>query len=379
MNCFAQIYIQPTWCPGTVGSESNTIVFPPLSALFPIFDCRFVDSRNGTDIRNCCTFYIHVNPTDSFGSYLQRMVSEGVHYIDSLWEIYRNTKQQYFFTTKTKIIYWLQPRQSRQVVDRAVLTCKVFDLTITIIQEHCLQVLKDNRALLDCVFPKLNFNHWRPVITELFPNSTRKNFLERLENFNTNCGKKAIINLKDLNRNYPTNLYLTQWTLPGYDVEPNYAKMVFPNSTILGPEWYLTFYTVQNPVYLYKHSAAKSYFSPFMTAAAHDSVHFITCAPIFKERGLSLVGYISAFDFPTWTVVFISLLISVLLWNYIIHQANAGPIFAMFLYNIIIGQGTKQVGKARWITGAWVVAAVFLNNGYQGSNIDQLTAPLDPK
>ncbi|CAL8116519.1 unnamed protein product, partial [Orchesella dallaii] len=52
---------------------------------------------------------------------------------------------------------------------------------------------------------------------------------------------------------------------------------------------------------------------------------------------------------------------------------------AMIFYNILVAQSTSSINTCKWLTGAWVLAGLFLSYNYQGNNIDQLTSPLAPK
>jgi len=111
----------------------------------------------------------------------------------------------------------------------------------------------------------------------------------------------------------------------------------------------------------------------------HDTVHFVTCAPIQQKRFLSILGYISAFDLATWIVILSSVVLSVLSWNYVLAKTKKSSFSAVFFLKILLGQSTNEIQYIRLITGAWVLAGLFLTNKYQGNNIDQLTSPFASK
>jgi len=76
---------------------------------------------------------------------------------------------------------------------------------------------------------------------------------------------------------------------------------------------------------------------------------------------------------------FVRVILSVLVWNRIFPKTKKSSFSPLFILKILPGQGTNEIQNVRFITGAWVVAGIFLANNYQGNNIYQLTTPFSPK
>lgn len=77
-----------------------------------------------------------------------------------------------------------------------------------------------------------------------------------------------------------------------------YIDLVFPNSSrIFG----LDISTQFTFPFFDSHITTKSHI--FVPQAKKSGHYFITCAPIFELGALSLAGYISAFEYPTWACI----------------------------------------------------------------------------
>jgi len=169
--------------------------------------------------------------------------------------------------------------------------------------------------------------------------------------------------------NYLSNFYLRQYKPSDLDLSPIFLKVLFPNATLgqnlWGPQSLDVKSIIPNSLYVIS--------TPF------NAVHFVTCAPLQQRKFLSLLGYISAFDLATWIVILFSAILSVLAWNNILAQAKRRSFSAVTILKVLLGQSTNEIQNVRLITGAWVVAGLFLSYNYQGNNIDQLTSPFTPK
>ncbi|CAL8132810.1 unnamed protein product [Orchesella dallaii] len=121
--------------------------------------------------------------------------------------------------------------------------------------------------------------------------------------------------------------------------------------------------------------------NPTVISGDQNEIHFITCAPISKPTYISLIGYVSAFRLNTWLVILVSLALTVITWNLVQHKQlnKTNRASVMVFYNLLVAQGTSSINTCKWLTGAWVLAGLFLTYNYQGNNIDQLTSPLTPK
>ncbi|CAL8143378.1 unnamed protein product [Orchesella dallaii] len=115
----------------------------------------------------------------------------------------------------------------------------------------------------------------------------------------------------------------------------------------------------------------------------NHAVHFITCAPTKTPGFLSIFGYMSAFDIPTWLMLMISglgsgLLLHRLMWKkQKVLKSDWYPV--SFVFNVLLAQGTKYIHMDRWIGGCWILVGVVITFFYQGENINRLTAPILPK
>ncbi|CAL8129394.1 unnamed protein product [Orchesella dallaii] len=115
----------------------------------------------------------------------------------------------------------------------------------------------------------------------------------------------------------------------------------------------------------------------------NHAVHFITCASTETPGILSIVGYISAFDMPTWLMLLGGGLASgLLLHKFMLMRQKvlkSDWYSVSFVYNIILAQGTKFIHFEKWIGGSWIIVGVVITFFYQGENINRLTAPILPK
>ncbi|CAL8143379.1 unnamed protein product [Orchesella dallaii] len=115
----------------------------------------------------------------------------------------------------------------------------------------------------------------------------------------------------------------------------------------------------------------------------NHAVHFLTCAPTKTPGFLSILGYMSAFDIPTWLMLMISglgssLLLHRLMWKkQKVLKSDWYPV--SFVFNVLLAQGTKYIHMDRWIGGCWILVGVVITFFYQGENINRLTAPILPK
>ncbi|CAL8128901.1 unnamed protein product [Orchesella dallaii] len=123
----------------------------------------------------------------------------------------------------------------------------------------------------------------------------------------------------------------------------------------------------------------------------NNALHFVTCAPYEVSGGLSMSGYVSAFDRYIWILLFASAILSGSTVNLIdsyfhvkihLEQSTAWltskDVFgnASFAYDVLLGQSTKVIHRHKILCGAWILTGIVLTYGYQGSNIEKLSAPI---
>lgn len=161
------------------------------------------------------------------------------------------------------------------------------------------------------------------------------------------------------------------------EVEHIIFNLLFPNSTIISETSFILLPAVRfNPILsrkLYPINATLL-FVPF---AEHDGYHFFTCSGILELETFSLLGFISAYDYPTWICIIGSF---ILLPMHLLRNVLQMRLVDVVLNaaSILLEQGSRgNVWKrSKCICGVWLMMAIILSNLYKGDNITTLTAPL---
>lgn len=154
------------------------------------------------------------------------------------------------------------------------------------------------------------------------------------------------------------------------ELEMKFLNLLFPNSTFtLDPSLVLVLPTlnIYNGIRPLLYSANKLIHGYF----------FITCANIVEIGGLSLKGYVSAFDKTTWICLGMSSLTTALILVRVLHRMKLRNSIVLSLF-VLLEQGCLGAfpKNFRWVTGVWILAGIVLSNIYKGDNITSLTAPL---
>lgn len=145
-------------------------------------------------------------------------------------------------------------------------------------------------------------------------------------------------------------------------------NLLFPNSTIFPKEGdYEDDFT--SPFFQIIQMNTAFYFQN--SKATYQ--YFVTCYEDKKIGALSLKGYVSAYDYPTWISIGLFSIVTSLVF---LRTSRQGSLL-LFLF-ILVEQGcVDSVSKRfRLIMGIWVIMGVILSNAYKGDNITELTAPL---
>ncbi|CAL8087557.1 unnamed protein product [Orchesella dallaii] len=110
-------------------------------------------------------------------------------------------------------------------------------------------------------------------------------------------------------------------------------------------------------------------------ASTGNLMQFVTCFPTEKPGWLSLIGFIHPFDLNTWLMILVTAVLSgTILVNG--SKERVEWFDFVFVYHILLAQGTHVTNNVKWIGGAWLLAGIVLTFFYQGENINRLTAPL---
>jgi len=379
--CFAQVHINPVLCT-TISSKEITekvgdkILHPDYTAWNTIFDYRLgLEIRDKYDATKCCTFYIHVEiHKPDWVYHLRNHRKDTFHYAEGLQELYGNS--DLYFSNPFKLSYWMEyseKLQSFKVIQKAIIGCHDHPGYFNHKKHNCEMHLKSPPEFYKCVSIADNeYIKLRDVVI-LNKNSNYQTIKSIVQ---VSCSKPVIsYPSEDTVGSFPSNYFLRQYKPSEVDLEPMFIKIMFSNSTVVSKIWTYALGTIPNSLAL-KTIILKSI---FVVSTPFDDVHFVTCAPLQQRKFLSLLGYISAFDLATWMVILLSVILSVLAWNYILKKTKKSSFSAVFILKILLGQGTNEIQNVRLITGAWVLTGLFLSYNYQGNNIDQLTSPFAPK
>lgn len=164
------------------------------------------------------------------------------------------------------------------------------------------------------------------------------------------------------------NMYVRFWHGKP-ELEALYITLLYPNST-------LTFDQIISP--FTSRLTIQDSRRPFLYASYKRTrgFYFLTCADIVEVGALSLLGYVSAFDLPTWICFF---MMSFLTAMFLVRVMPKG-FFEYLLMCLVVLLEQDYIStiprKLRSITGVWLIAGIILSTLYVGDNITALTAPL---
>jgi len=381
LGCFAQIYINPIPCTPPALKQSmakinRNFAMPSANILLSIFDGALdpYDPKTNFKEPKCCVFYIHVEAIRSTWDLKMGNHQRGnFHYVYFLNYYYM--LHTLYYSTPTRLSYWIEyseEKQLFQVSQTAVLGCTDYTSFYKNIENTCEKYVYQDRKYTHCFELTAKQSLMLSDVVQFDKTIKNRKAVERLR---TQCINQAVFYTGRSQRDsYPNNLYLGQYIASEVITEPLFLSMLIPNCSVVN--------TRLMSLYGGLVSSTRNSILPtsvFISSTGFDSVHFITCVSIHQKSYLSLVGYISAFDVITWIFILLTLILSAITWNYVCFKAKEKSIFVIFFLNILLGQSTEKIKKVRLITGAWIIAGVFLSNNYQGSNIDQITSPLVPK
>lgn len=109
-------------------------------------------------------------------------------------------------------------------------------------------------------------------------------------------------------------------------------------------------------------------------------IHFLSCTALRHITGLSLVGFISAFDFTTWLLfILFSTVTSVIMGNINCKWSARTFDRYTFAFNILISQPIYVPCNCKLILMAWLLVGVQMSYQYRGENVSEFVARLEPK
>jgi len=383
--CFAQIYINPVPCTFTSSREvgkndlRNMRGILPTTTLRPIFDYRIeTDALRRIDATKCCTFYIHVEihkPDWVYHLINQRKVA--FHYVDKMYGPI--IPEDLYFSNPYKLSYWIEYSEKIQlfkVTHKILIGCYDYKDFYHHIQPFLLHCKTFSKTDTQSCF------HYSPIkytsLKDVAILDANSKIQLMSQSFQTICSKPFVYTYEKTLETYPSNFYLGQYMPSETGLYPIFIKLLFPNSTVLTNDELIP----QMVQFLFSRLLNHQSIVPnslFVSSTPFDAVHFVTCAPIQQRKLLSLLGYISAFDFATWIIILLSYVLSIKAWNWSLAKTKPNAFSAVFILKILLGQSTNEIQKVRLITGAWVLTGLFLSYNYQGNNIDQLTSPFAPR
>ncbi|CAL8084013.1 unnamed protein product [Orchesella dallaii] len=175
-----------------------------------------------------------------------------------------------------------------------------------------------------------------------------------------------------------TLAYLTHFMSGRLNMEPIIMQIIVSNATLVNVHNMMIITTTYLPYLQYTYETHP--IGGFALSVENNELHFITCAAAAsKSTFLSLFGYISAFDASSWLAIWISAVVSLVVWRIVEKLENIQGLGPLMVYTVLLGQSSNHLNKARWLTGAWILTSIVISHNYQGENIERLTAPLSPK
>ncbi|CAL8130889.1 unnamed protein product [Orchesella dallaii] len=376
-NCFIQIYLNAIPCSDKLTKSGRTMMTadsaaPHYNSTFALMDYRIFEHSKTYAIR-CCIFFIHVESIESNPQILKMNYHRRFHYVDHIDPMEFAREPSPMFDASTRLSFALQFSRKKQtyvVVQTAVVACPDYYELYDYIIEYCQKLAFSpyNGCVQGAVFK-------RTFLTRLFRYNYLHESIITLEKIRVQCYLPVIEIIVRNSMNEPETLKQNSFRfLHQKTSEELSILMIFPNVSILDTKGYIS-------LSVFPRFEFWSQVKPTQLSSKHDSIEFVTCAPILEPAFLSLIGYVSAFDVTTWLIIAFGMLTSMFLWYNSLTKCDGSCRLSeiSFCYDILVGQSTPAITKVRWLTGAWVLAGFFLSNNYQGTNIDQLTSPLAPK
>ncbi|CAL8114624.1 unnamed protein product [Orchesella dallaii] len=392
-SCFVQMYIAPKSChkwehnARLPMSRMEVYSLFPDSFLNPIFDRR-TNLKEGRaekfslEKANLIFIFVNRKPFDLY-LYSGNIFS----LVDYLWSYpYENSENG---VLPTKLLFEVEPSPKEGlgiVTSTSVLTCSDYQYMAKGFKRYCGNTRKhDNPTGLCLTIAAIVY--WEPPELITYSNLQDISSWKQLEAYRSSCQKNIIVTRSDHAAVTSDKSYLSDLTNKikaanySIQVEPFLLRLLCSNCTIAsymelpvsGLNIFPTFDLAVSPFPR----------TQFSVTTDSNLVHFVTCSPLEKEGYLSLLGYVSAFDVGTWITAFVASVISGRLWyryaKIPIYKRNRNRdkwFHALFVYNVLLAQGTSAVGKMRWITGSWIMTGIVLTYFYQGDNINRLIAPL---
>jgi len=384
-NCFVQIYLNPVSCtrPGILQSsvkrhtrENNAR--PPTNLLFTILDHRFPSGTTDYYGTKCCTYYIHVEVQKSGWKSRLEIFRKGTpHFADLMLDQYQDMQfeNSYFFSSK--LTFWIQSISTNAklytVTEMAILLCKNHQDYFDQMHRDCENAGNTESELWECA---LQYHNENDLMTQIAVFPKQQNSQQIRNHLQINCDNIYIDYQGNSLDIFPQSFYLRQYNPLDTDLDPIFLNLMFPNSSIINKNTHL-YNLVRIPTYRTLKSLGIT--DVFVVSSRFNAIQFVTCSPLKQPGYLSLLGYISAFDVPTWLLILLCFILSVWTWNYIAGKTKKRKFEVMFVAQILLGQSSSEIQYVRLVTGAWVLAGVVLTYNYQGNNIDQLTSPIGPK
>ncbi|CAL8084019.1 unnamed protein product [Orchesella dallaii] len=404
-NCLVQMYIDPAPCKFWVYRsgmyfKANSKPFTRMY-LDPVFDYRSEDKTtefmSNYNFAKSGLFFIHIMKSRKFYEYGNEVLFK----VEYAWQ-QANPLYAFNFIQPTRILFQIEridadgPYMMEYV---GLLSCHNYEEWWKRLEKVCAHFTAISQEYrIKCLSQRLEYAADYPG--ELPHGGDNTKSWRELEDI---VGKSKACQGHNMWIGSPSkklhlkmdNLYIEDLKRKGTDVEEEdvdaiehvILNLLFPNATMFGGEASNTFYTAQ----FFPFVTVVKEVSMFSESVAYvgklSQVHFITCAPVAEGSWLSLAGLVAAFQGPLWLTLGIAAAVSGLAMHcgltisqYIKMKRGVKPKFcAVFVWDILLGQGSNAVDKMKWIGGSWALIGIVVTNAYLGDNIKLLTAPLPIK
>ncbi|CAL8135917.1 unnamed protein product [Orchesella dallaii] len=393
--CFVQVYIAPKSCqkewsynvPLPMSRKVINLLVPD-SFLNPIFDLR-------TNMTKVYADDFMFEKGNLLFIYVQRKPYECPEYaeciftlVDFLWSYpYENSVNG---VLPTKILFEVEPFSNEGlgiVTSESVFTCSDYKTLHNIFHRACMKMGEEAQRNRYVCLRAATFIFWEAPELVTYSNLIGITSWKQLEAYRSKCRQNVLVTMLKHTTVTTDQLYLSDLTNQikaandSIQVEPFLVQLLCPNCTIISNmESQVSDLSIFSTFDLLVSPFPQTQFS---VPTDSNHVHFVTCNSAEKEGYLSLLGYVSAFDVRTWITGFLASVISGRLWyRYAklptskVNRYHDKWFQAVFVYNVLLAQGTSAISKMRWITGSWIITGIILTYFYQGDNINRLIAPL---
>jgi len=353
--------------------------------LDPLYDFKF----QSFDVTKLKTSFVHVEHFKGYEAKKQKFVRNIPYLFNYLWKHWPTSKSFNIFYPRAgfapptkfsmQIIY--KSKEQEYTVSKTMLhTCS------NIVQLY-------NEGVADCKFKsepsschqKMRLAHPKNLPETMEFDAREELSWEIFEPLKISACPNQIISYTITDNEYDEPYdaakygYLKNWKFKNKPLEPIFIAMICPNCTIL----------VTDPKAIKIYDMATLIVSRMLEtkylyqSTKIDAIVMVTCAPAKPQNLLSLIGYVSAFNFDTWLMFLLALVVTMTACTLGINETPKQIISnylnaAFTFFAILLRQGISNV-MSKWIIGAWLMAAIIIGFYYEGDNVEKMTVPLIPE